>query len=208
MARLRFLVEEFIEVPDGEQPAAAVAASQRRAARRLLPGPAKGALSLQQGMLCGMRPEEFLQLRCDVRSWLGALARDPRLPADPIALGPLKVQLVSARGEDPGRLRAPVVEGNPRDVFWYYLTLLVSRAGVSQIGVCYAPRSKRDAGQSDPSRAGETDPCERLFVRRGKAKEFCSERCRARVATQRAREPQADRQRSVRSGSVGKGRAR
>jgi hypothetical protein len=188
-AVLRFLIEEFIDVPEaeGDQADRAVARFQRRAARKLLPGPKKGnAASLQQVALMGMRPAAFQQLRREVRDWLGAVVRDPRLGHKVTLQGPLDMWLYGAK-HDHDTLGAPKVEGSNHDVFWFYLLQIVSRAGLSQIGVCRAPKSKRDAGQSDPALCGWTEPCGKLFVRRGTAKEFCSDRCRARVATRRAR---------------------
>ncbi len=192
-AALRFLIEDFIDTPDGDEGYRTESAAkglwrfQEKAARILLPGPGR---TIQRAALTGMQPAEFQGLRRQVRDWLHRLARNPTF-ADAITLkGPVRMWVVSkrpmlGRGE-PGDLRAPLIEGSPSDVFWFYLVNLVCRAGVAQIRVCQAPRSRREPSQQ-AREPGMAEPCERLFVRRGNAKQFCSNRCRARVATQRAR---------------------
>ena len=182
-AMMRFLLEEFIDVTDDDEAFAseALARFQAKSARVFLPGPKQGAFSLQQLMLRGMPPAEFQQLRRDVRNWLCGL----RIFGTPghVRLQEVTLALVEVPGR-PGQLQAPIVEGQPRDVFWYYLVGFVSRAGLARIGVCPAPKSQRDFPVDDPA---EAEPCARLFLRRGHAKAYCSNRCRARVATQRAR---------------------
>ena len=186
-AMMQFLLEEFIDVTDddagvaSEAAAKALARFQTRSARVFLPGLKKGAFSLQQLMLRGMLPAEFQQLRRDVRDWLRSLVIFAGL-GNRVTLQ-VTLSLVSRPGR-PGHLQAPIVEGHPRDVFWYYLVGFVSRAGLARIGVCRAPKSQRDFPVNDPA---EAELCERLFLRRGQAKTYCSDRCRARVATQRAR---------------------
>ena len=182
---MRFLLDEFIEVADGHE--TALAALQARAARMLLPGPAKGAFTLQQMTLRTLNQFEFQQLRRDVRDWLRSLARSGGGHTRTLQ-GPLTLTLVASPGGKPGRLRAPIVDGSPLDVFWFYLVNFIAQVGLSQIGVCHAPKSKREPGQQNPELCGETEACERLYLKRGHAKEYCSERCRARVATQKARE--------------------
>jgi hypothetical protein len=184
---LRFLLEDFIDVPDGPVREAGVkglSALRRRAVRLLIPGPIKGALSLQQAGLLALQPDAFQQLRRDVRYWLRSVVTSSTVGHRVTIKGPLALWLV-AKTSTPERLQAPIVEGDAVDVFWFHLVYLVSRVGLSRIGVCKAPKSKRDPGQRQLS--GEAEPCERLFIRRGEAKEFCSERCQTRVATQRAR---------------------
>jgi len=185
---MRFLLEDFIAVPEQDRAPKTVRRFQARAARFLLPGPRgrKAAFSPQQLALMQIDPAEFQQLRRDVREWLGAVVFDPRRGHRVQLKGPLDLWLVTGRGEA-DLLRRPLVEGSPRDVFWFYLVHLISRAGVAAIGVCRAPRSKRDPRQHDPQLRGATEECERLFLKRGRAKLFCSETCRARVATQKAR---------------------
>lgn len=191
-AVVRFLLEDFVEVPDGETgfstdtAAVALAKFQARAARILLPGPAKGAFSTQQLMLVGLQRSQFQNLRRDVRQWLRSLATFSGVGHTRTLHGKLTLSLVSVPGK-PDRLQAPIVEGEPLDVFWYYLTHLMSRVGLTRIGVCHAPKSKREPGQMNPELGGRSEPCGRLFLRRGRAKQYCSDRCRARVATQRAR---------------------
>ena len=72
---MTFLLEEFIEVSDDKTGAKAsgVERLQKQAARALLPGPRRGAQSLQQLALTGMSPAEFQQLRRDVRDWIRSL---------------------------------------------------------------------------------------------------------------------------------------
>jgi hypothetical protein len=187
-AAMRFLLEYFIDVPDGDEGFATDAARkgltrfQAHAARVFLPGPQRGdAYSLQQLGLMGLRPVAFQQLRRDVRDWLRPLVTHTHIGHTRTLKGPLTLTLVGR----PGRLRGPYVEGEAHDVFWFYLVNLLSRAGLDRIGVCWAPMSMRDPAHKDPMfRAMK---CLRLFVRRGTAKEYCSARCRARVATRRAR---------------------
>src|SRR4030095_1172853 len=91
-----------------------------------------------------------------------ARLRGPRILVTPV---------LSARGGS----RRLLVEGHATSVLWYYVVSLLSRVGLEDIGVCSAPQARHRV------------PCQRLFVRRGRAKQYCSEQCRARVATQRAR---------------------
>jgi hypothetical protein len=184
---MRFLLEQFIDVPeDAAASDEGIEVLQAQAARVFLPGPRKGAYSLQQLGLIGLRPPAFQELRRDVREWLRSLVIYSHVGHQRRMKAPLTFSLVSVSGK-PDRLRPPIAEGLPLDVFWFYLVHLLSRAGLTRVGVCRAPKSKKDPGQQNPELSGETEPCERLFLRRGSAKEFCSERCRARVATQRAR---------------------
>jgi hypothetical protein len=88
--------------------------------------------------------------------------RGPRIIVKPVIAGPQSN-------------RRLLVEGRATSVFWYYVVALLGRVGLEAIGVCPAPR------------AGLRAPCRRLFVRRGRAKEYCSEQCRARMTTRRAR---------------------
>ena len=182
---LQFLVEDFIEVSDEtltEEATAGVSKFQAESARRLLPGPLTGAFSMQQLALTGMPPAEFQRLRRSVRDWLlSGLTYEWTINT---IKGPLKI--ISGRRRTRRarqRKRRVSVEGSGHDVFWFYLIQLVDDDALNRIRVCHAPKSKKDSSQS----SGETEPCGRLFIRRGEAKEYCSERCRARVATQRAR---------------------
>lgn len=192
-ASMRFLVEEFIDVPDVDEvpPEAAtkgITRMQALSARVLLPGPDRGGFSLQQSALVGMDPANFQKLRRSVRDWLRSVVTHSRIGHEHTLKGPLTMWL-PVRSD----LRAPLIEGSGLDVFWFYLYHLVARADWTRIGVCRAPKSKRDPGQQNPAFLGETEPCEQLFIRRGEAKEYCSDRCRARVATRRARsEPGRD----------------
>ena len=186
---VRFLVEEFVHVADDDASERAVVALQKRAARELLPERLPGARKTYtpaQLALLGLSRVVFQQLRRDVRDWLYALAVDPRMGQTRTLEGPLRLSLVAAPGKS-GRLGAPIVEGKPLDVCWFYIVYLVSRIGIDRIGICRAPKSKKDPGQRDAELAGTTEPCDRLFIRRGRVKEFCSVRCQNRVATQRAR---------------------
>jgi hypothetical protein len=179
---LRFLVEDFIEVgeklPETDR-------FQREAARILLPGPQAGPYSLQQLAVMGMRPADFHRLRREVRDWLQLVVSSPATGHPRRLNGPLIMWLES--GAKTNELRAPRIEGSALEVFWFYVVHLVSRAGLDKIGICHAPKSMRAPGQRNLELRGETEPCDRLFLRRGDVKEFCSETCRARVATQRAR---------------------
>lgn len=193
---MRFLVEEFIQVPELDPEAekasdpfegapTGLEQMQAAAARILLPGPKRGAFTLQQSALLGLPLSEFQQLRREVREWLRTVVMHPGTGHRRTLQGPIDVWLYTKRGD---LARTPLIEGNGRDVFWYYLTHLVARAGIDRIGVCHAPRSRKDPGQEEWFRlAGMTEPCLTLFLRRGTAKQFCSDRCRARVATQRVR---------------------
>ena len=190
---MRFLLEDFIEVPDGDEGnETAAALLQARAARVFLPGPQRGGVSLQQGGLMGLPAATFQELRRDVRDWLRSLVIYTHVGHSRTLNGPLRLSLISVRGK-PDRLRAPIIEGPPLDVFWFYLGYLLSRVGLTRIGVCRAPKSKRDPGQRDPELCGETEPCGHLFLRRGTVKVYCSDSCRARVATRRARGGKDDR---------------
>lgn len=194
-AALRFLVEEFIAVddrlavPDDPESRAArgVIQFQRAAARRLLPGPQTepAALSVQQLALTSLSLAHFQDLRRAVRDWLRSVMTSSS--GHPHTLrGPLRMWLYPAMSPARVQRGMPRVEGAPRDVFWFYVFHLVGRVGLAHLGVCWASRSARQGhGWSVP------EPCERIFVRRGRAKAYCSEQCRARAATQRAREGDA-----------------
>jgi hypothetical protein len=167
--KMRFLVEDFAAVPEEVSPEAA-RRFQWRSARMLLPGTGlKGAPSVQQVELVSLPVERFQYLRRWVRGYLRTIATKSPIEGHRVKLeGPLEFWLHPS-------LRMPLVEGDPSDVFLFYLVQLASRVGVSQIGVCRAPKAKSQ------------EPCGVLFLRRGKAKKYCSEQCRARVATRRAR---------------------
>lgn len=191
---VRFLVEEFIDVPETGETPEGVSTLQRKAARVLLPGPtaapaqrprrgspslrpaARPTYSLQQLALVSMPAAAFEQLRRDVRDWLRTVVRFPTVGHTRMLTGPLVLGLGATAGP-------PLVDASPLDLVWFYLFHLIGRTGVVRIGVCHAPKSQREAAEGE---------CERLFVRRGNAKEFCSDRCRARVATQRARGVEVD----------------
>ena len=173
---LQFIVEEFIDVEIDARPprATAVKALQARAARHLLPGPRRGAFSRQQGALMALDLESFGQLRHDVRDWLERLViREwPPREGDAAIEGP-KIVVTPVAWTTPHRQLG--VEGRATDVFWFYLVWLLGRVGPEAIEVC--PARKPDS----------IAVCSRLYVRRGRAKIYCSERCRARMATARAR---------------------
>lgn len=196
--RMRFLIERFIDVPDDvdniidvppdvllsrdpkeEYAARAANAPLRKfqadSARVFLPGPLRGAYSVQQMTLRALPPAEFQQLRRDVRTWLYRFIRMPHVGQQVPITGALTMWLVTRPGA-PERVGAPLMEGAAADLLWFYVGHLLSRVGLKQIGICQAPQPKSDH-----------EACGRLFVRRGDAKEYCSERCRARVATRRAR---------------------
>jgi hypothetical protein len=136
--------------------------------------------------LVGMRAARFQRLRHEVRDWLRSLVKDPRAGHRRKLKGPLTFTLKSVSGR-PNRLRAPFVEGPALDVFWFYLVYLLSRVELP-IGVCRAPKSQRQVAPN-PELDGYVEPCDRLFLRRGQVKAYCSDLCRARVASQRARSP-------------------
>ena len=185
-AALQFLVEDFIDVPESAT-AKAARALQEEAARTLLSG-----LKLQQRSLLALSPAEFHKLRRQVRERLEIQARHNTLAPPGVGLRlAVKLTLVLPFRTQPGE--TPIVEGTPRDVLWFYVAHLVNRAGTSRLAVCAAPRSQREPGPARSQRG--PDLCGRLYLRRGRAKQFCSPRCRARVATQRARRRPARRHR-------------
>ena len=161
-AAFRFLVEEFSEVGEDAAPAA-VARFQREASATLGFGGAPPLTTLE--------PAEFQRLRSVVRDWLRSLVLDPIIAFRVTFQESFSAIVIPE--ETPGRLR---VTGDAHDVFWFHVVGLIHRVGVSRVGVCYAP-------QANHARR----PCGRLYMRRGSARRFCSDRCRARVATQRAR---------------------
>jgi len=174
-ATMRFLLNEFIQISDdGAADAPGIEALKERTVRTLLPGPRKGALWPAQLEFKGLASGAFQQLRRDARNWLGAVARS--MPGGhPRTLNrPLTLSLVAA-ADNPGRFRAPIVEGDPLDVFWFYLVHLLARVGPGQIRLCRAPR------------AGTNEPCGNLFLRRGDAKRYCSPLCRVRLAARKSR---------------------
>ncbi len=162
---LRFLVEDFSDAPEDFE-AHALARFQREASRLL-------DVDLKE-----MPPSEFQRLRQLTRDWLRSLVRNGRAGHRITIAGPL--YLAFAPSDPPG---SPFVGGDARDVYWFRVVSLVSGAGASEVRVCYAPRP-RPKGQLAE---GAVAACGRLFLRRGDARQFCSETCRARVATQRAR---------------------
>jgi hypothetical protein len=188
---MRFLIDDFIDVPEGAEGNATNVAEkeirqlQQEAVRALLPGPPKG-LSPQQRVLLNMKPAAFQNLRRTVAGRLRALAING-------SVGPhqLRISIAILPGAKPGdRLFVePWINSlttGTEDLVWFYVAELVTRVGPALIAICPAPRSKRE--QLPPEQyAGTLEYCGRLFVRRGRAKLFCSGTCRARVATQRAR---------------------
>ena len=185
---IRFLLEDFCHVVDERpDPANAAAGLQTRAARMLLPGPAKGAFSPQQLAFTALASEAFHALRVEVRDWLHAVVRHGPHGTARRLRGPLTLNFASIVGRRDEFARKAGLSGplfelpDARELFWLYLFLTITRIGVERISVCHAPRSQRDTSD-DGSRE-----CGRLYLRRGRAKRFCSDTCRARVATQRAR---------------------
>jgi len=185
---MTFLLEEFIEVSDDETGAKADAVSclQDQAARALLPGPRSGAQSLQQLALTGMSPAEFQQLRRDVRDWIRSLMSSSVAHWRTLN-GPLRLCL-GAPPWPADQKQDLLVEGPALDVFWFYLLHLLSRVGIGRIGICWAARSQKDRDQQALLlQEGVTEYCQRLFLRRGGVKRYCSEFCRGREATARSR---------------------
>jgi hypothetical protein len=183
---MTFLLEEFIEVSDGAK-ASGVERLQEQAARALLPGPRRGAKSLQQLGLMGMPAAEFQQLRRDVRDWIRSLRRSSHVGLWRTLNGPLRLCLIAPPGH-PNQILNPLIEGPVLDVFWFYLTHLLSRVGIGRIWICWAPRSQKvPAQQALLVQDGVTEYCGRLFLRRGGVKRYCSKRCRDREATARSR---------------------
>ena len=173
-AALRFLVEEFADPSEAVPPASASRARQREAARILLPA----KLDRQRRALEALSPDAFHKLRRNVRRRLEFVARGYS-PLAKAGIGlrlAVKLTLVLTPGSRPGA--APIVDGTPRDVLWFYVVHLLHKGGASRLALCEAPRSQREDGPR---------LCGQLYVRRGEAKQFCSPRCRARVATQRMR---------------------
>lgn len=186
---LQFLLEEFIDIAEGPHTGSdrlsevppGIKALQERTARLLLPGPQRG-FSVQQAELVSMPAASFQRVRQDVGNWLRSLVINPHIPRRRTFKTELTMGLHGKQNSN--GLAAPFVEfPAPEDVFWFYFLHLLSRVGLSRIGVCQAPKSQR--GQQ----AVEPEPCGRLYLRRGELKEYCSNLCRARVATQRARNP-------------------
>jgi hypothetical protein len=171
---LRFLIEEFIhQEVDGPEPTPkARRALLTEAARLLLPSPEKG-FSHQQMTLIALDSQELTELRREMWNWLERIVCETSAEG-PVALRGPRIMVTPVIRGRPGNLQL-LVEGRAVSVFWYYIVSLLSRVGLEAIGVCRAPQARYQV------------PCLRLFVRRGKAKEYCSEQCRARVATQRAR---------------------
>jgi len=160
---------------DEESPReAAVKDLQARAARHLLPGPRRGPFSRERARLMTLDVEGFSHLRHDVRNWLERLViREwPEREDDPPIKGPRMIVRPVAWTAPQRQLE---VQGAAADVFWFYLVTLLGRVGLEAIDTCHARR------------AGSIAVCARLYVRRGRAKVYCSERCRARMATARAR---------------------
>lgn len=201
--RLRFLLSEFIEVPDEMSNRVAGTAVEEeltdaewlarakphplreRTARVLLPGPPTGAYSLPQLALIGLPERAFVQLRRDVRDWLRSMVVSSHVPPPRT----LTVRRSLVRLPDKRGALQFVHEGPAADVLWYYIENLIFRMGLSRIGVCRAPKSKREQDpEQRETRGGER--CGRLFLRRGKAKEYCSARCRVRLAKRRERSKQ------------------
>jgi len=168
MAALRFLIEDFADVPSDLPTTAGVAEFAKEASRTFEPR----RHSVLAKVLETMAPADLLRLRSFVRNRLRVLARGGSTQHR------VTLTLLVAAGEKPAP--GPILGADdPRDMLWFYVANLVSRAGTSWIKVCPAPASKRENG-------GETI-CGRLYIRRGRAKRYCSERCRARVAAQRNR---------------------
>jgi hypothetical protein len=194
-AVVRFLLEDFVNLQDEQADTNAdeVRGLQTRAARMLLPGPSKGAFSSQQLAFTTLSLPEFRSLRLEVRNWLRAVVTHGPIGTARRLRGALTVSIASIPGRRDESARKAGLTGllfempDARELFWLYLLLTIGRIGVEQIAVCHAPRSRREAPED-----GSKD-CGRLFLRRGRAKHFCSDRCRARVATQRARNPEAQR---------------
>ena len=183
---LLFLIEVFIDVDaNAPQPTPdALADVQRQATELIVSAPSSGPRSRQpRGLtalppllprgLMALPPAEVQQLRHDVREWLEKLLIWHPGEEAPEICGPrITISPVAAA-------RAPSVlwvKGAPADVFWFHVVSLLGRVGLEAIDVCRAPKAY-----------GGLVPCQRLFVRRGRAKLYCSERCRDRVATRRAR---------------------
>jgi hypothetical protein len=186
---IRFLLEEFTDVADqrpDDEPEASASTLQTQAARFFLPGPKKSAFSPQQLALRAMPSAAFHALRVEVRDWLHAVVMRGPVGTARVLRGPLTLSVASIPGRRVESARKAGLSGplfempDARELFWLYLFLTIIRIGVEQIKVCHAPRSQRDASH-------ESRECGRLYLRRGKAKRFCSDTCRARVATQRAR---------------------
>ncbi len=118
-------------------------------------------------------PAKMQRLRRDVREWLEGLIIWHPGEETPDVRGPEITISPVAKAGAPAVLR---VEGAPADVFWFHVVSLLGRVGLDAIDVCRAPKPY-----------GSLVPCQRLYVRRGRAKLYCSDRCRARVATRRHR---------------------
>lgn len=174
----QFLVEEFSDVDDQKFDPEAVIRFRQEAAQTFLGLDDFWATD----PMAPMPPAEFQQLRRLTRNWLRSLVVNPAIGHRVTLPGPLYLTVLPNETPHGRRLSfgATPIWGDLRDVFWFYVVSLIHRIGVTQIGVCSAPQSKWKSATLAMS-------CGRLFVRRGTAKQFCTETCRARVATQRAR---------------------
>jgi hypothetical protein len=176
---LKFLVEDFIDIGPQDVATEGLAALRDEAAQTLLPD-----LASLRGLLLRMPLSDFQKLRRKTRTRLGMLAQHSTLAPKGVGLHQvISLKLVLMAGAKPGG--APIVDGAPEDVLWFYVTHLVTLVGSSRLALCTAPRSKRE-----DLKGGQ---CLRVYVTRGTSKQFCSARCRARVATQRARMPRTKR---------------
>jgi hypothetical protein len=178
---MRFLLEDFVAVPADESERTTVSALdiaglRKDAGRFLLPKGQRWLFSPER-----MTGDAFQRLR---RLVAGRL----RMVAVEGSTGPhrLRISIMIPKGAKQGdplyvepSIESPIT--GMEDLVWLYVAQLVMRAGPSRIGICPAPRSKRSPGQGPY--------CGNLFFRRGEAKVFCSDTCRARVATRRARNP-------------------
>ena len=177
---MAFLIDELAAVRDDDPPVE-LAASQRlqaETARLLLPGVgAKSGMTPAQAALRALTPQQFRQLRERIHDGLILLARG----TGHVAIWHRTVgasTVVRVRGGK--RVLAEHVTGAADDVLLMHVSDLLRRVGLEDLAICNAPQSTRSAGEDPP-------PSGALFIRRGTAKRFCSDTCRARVATRRAR---------------------
>jgi hypothetical protein len=182
---LEFLVEEFADVD------ASTSLDEdtrfrllRRAASYFLPGGAVAetyAGTVTQAQFIAQSAKATSRLRVETKQWVQAVASgaDGRLARGvnkyaQVQIGPLSVHVRTAPRK--GATPTVIVEGKPRDVFWYHVTQII-RGAAGRIHQCPAPRVH------DP-----LEFCDRLFLatRKGRRR-YCSEQCRARAATRRSR---------------------
>ena len=117
---------------------------------------------------------DISRFRDSLAGFLKAVA-ERRTPDDvgallppPIELKHLKIEVAAAGKEN--RDVYLLIDGNPADVLWLQLLMLLRDVGFSRLRAC--------------------DGCKRLFIKTGK-RDYCSDTCRVRINVRRWRSPEA-----------------